>query len=189
MMLQIGKHSSFIDNDTGANWENLVSGLKQIEMGVVAESVESAFVPTVEVISFSIPLSPATPSTVQPISTPAQSEAAPVAPTPAAVQPLNPAIISSQVSARVAEVKAAIEKFEDTFSELMSDTRSSMSDRESQDRKFLDKFHDHLLVLPVSMRAIHIKFFAIVRMISSKPRIFERSLPFSAVIVTTATMR
>ena len=71
----------------------------------------------------------------------------------------------------------------------MSDTRSSMSDRESQDRKFLDKFRDHLLVLPVSKRAIHIKFFAIMRMISSKPRIFERSLPFSAVIVTAPTMR
>ena len=113
MMLQIGKHSSFSHGLTMI----LVPTGKQIEMGtgVVAESVESAFVPTVEVISFSIPLSPATPSTVQPISTPAQSEVAPVAPTPAAVQPLNPAIISSQVSARVAEVKAAIEKFEIHF--------------------------------------------------------------------------
>lgn len=60
---------------------------------------------------------------------------------------------------RVEDVKASIEHFENEFSELMSDTRSSLSERESQDRKFLDKFRDHLLLLPVTKKATHVMFF------------------------------
>ena len=160
---------AWLNADTGATWKKLVSGLKQIKMNVVAKNVESAFVPKTELpvpATISVPLSPATSSPMRPVTTPAQSEVAPVAsmpvaPTPAIVdpKPFNPGVTSAQLSARVVEVKVAIKEFEDAFSELMSDTRSSMSDKESQDRKFLDKFRDHLLVLPVSKRAIHVKFF------------------------------
>ena len=41
----------------------------------------------------------------------------------------------------------------------MSDTRSFLSERESQDKKFLDKFRDHLLLLPVAKKATHVTFF------------------------------
>ena len=82
---------AWLNADTGASWKKLVSGLKQIKMNVVAESVESAFVPKTELpvhTTTSVPLSPATVSPIQPVTTPAKSEAAPVvtvsvAPTPA----------------------------------------------------------------------------------------------------------
>ena len=60
---------------------------------------------------------------------------------------------------RVAEVKAEIAKFEDEFSNLESDTREFLSDKESQDPKFLARFCDHLLDLAASKRAIHARFF------------------------------
>ena len=59
----------------------------------------------------------------------------------------------------VRQVKASIDSFENRFSELMSDTRSFLSERESQDKKFLDKFRDHLLLLPVTKKATHVTFF------------------------------
>ena len=158
---------AWLDTDTGATWKKLASGLKLIQMNVVAKSVESAFVPETELpvpTTTSVPLSPATPSPIQPVTTPAQSEVAPVvtasvAPTPAvvdAVQPFNPAVTST---ARVAEVENAIEEFEDTFSDIKFDAQSSLSEKESRDSKFLDKFRHHLLDLPVSKKAIHAKFF------------------------------
>ena len=155
---------AWLNADTGASWEKLVSGLKKIKMNVVAESVESAFVPKTELpvpTTTSVPLTPATVSPIQPVTTPAQSEVAPVvtAPTPAvvdAVQPFNPAVTST---ARVAEVENAIEEFEDTFSDIKFDAQSSLSEKESRDSKFLDKFRHHLLDLPVSKKAIHAKFF------------------------------
>ena len=157
------RHSvqAWLNNDTGASWEKLVSGLRHIGMGIVANSVESAFVAKVRgpvANSSSARLSPATVTPMQPISTPEVAHAAPipVAPAPTAVEPFNP---FSQLSVKVAEVKMVIKEFEDAFSELMSVTQSSMSDKESQDRKFLNKFRVHLLVLPVSKKAIHVKFF------------------------------
>ena len=161
---------AWLDNDTGATWKKLISGLKQIKMSVVAKSVESALVLKTDLpvpTTTSVPLTPATPSPMQPVTIPAQSEAAPVAsipvaPTPAvvdAVQPFNPAVTSSLLSARVAEVKATIEEFEDTFSDIKFDAQSSLSEKESRDSKFLDKFRHHLLDLPVSKKAIHARFF------------------------------
>ena len=41
----------------------------------------------------------------------------------------------------------------------MSDTRLAMCDRELQQSKFLGKFRDVLLVLPVAKKATHVKFF------------------------------
>ena len=160
---------AWLNADTGTSWKKLVSGLKQIKMNVVAESVESAFVPETELpvpTTTSVPLSAATVSPMQPVS---QSEVVPVAtmsvaPTPPAVvdavQPFNPAVTSSQLSqVRVADVRAAIEEFEDTFSDIKFDAQSSLSEKESRDPKFLGKFRHHLLDLPVSKRAIHAKFF------------------------------
>ena len=163
---------AWLDTDTGATWKKLVSGLKLIKMNVVAKSVESALVPETELpvpTTTSVPLSPATSSPMRPVTTPAQSAVAPVAtvsvaPTPPAavdaVQPFNAAVTSSQLSqVRVADVRAAIEEFEDTFSDIKFDAQSSLSEKESRDPKFLGKFRHHLLDLPVSKKAIHAKFF------------------------------
>ena len=60
---------------------------------------------------------------------------------------------------RIAEVKAQIEKFEEEFSNLNSNTHIFLSDRENQDSKFLARFCDHLFDLPVFQRAVYGRFF------------------------------
>ena len=162
---------AWLDSDTSASWEKLVSGLKQIGMTVVAKRVESTFVPQVEVpvtVCTSVPVSSASVPPVQAVSSPAPLETGhvtpvPAAPIPATVQPSIPSLNPSQPPAvsteRVAGVKAAIEQFEDEFADIKADTRSSLTEKESQDPKFLHRFRDHLLELPVAKKAIHIKFF------------------------------
>ena len=59
----------------------------------------------------------------------------------------------------VSGVKTAILRLETKFSELASQARAHMCDKESQSRTFLDKFRDHLLLLPVTKKAPHVKFF------------------------------
>ena len=159
---------AWIDSDTHASWKKLVSRLKEIDMNVLAEKVESTYVSKsgeASVPTASLPS--ATPPPLQLVSSPARLEAAPVpvsiATTTAAVGPLTPALNPTQSPAvnmeRVAEVEVEIEKFEEEFSNLKSDTREFLSDKESQSPKFLARFRDHLLDLPVSKRAVHGKFF------------------------------
>ena len=167
------RHSiqAWLDSDTHASWEKLVSGLKQIGMTVVAERVESTFVPQVEVpvtVCASVPVSSASVPPVQAVSSPAPQETGhvtpvPVAPIPASVQPSTPALNPSQPPAvsmeRVAGVKAAIEQFEEEFADIKADTRSSLTEKENKDPKFLHRFRNHLLELPVANKAINVKFF------------------------------
>ena len=159
---------AWLDSDTHASWGKLVSGLKQIGMTVVAKRVESTFVPQVEVpvtVCTSVPVSSASVPPVQIVSSPAPLETGHVTPVPAALVPasVHPAVNPSQPPAmstkRVAGVKDAIEQLEDEFADIKADTRSSLTEKESRDPKFLDRFRDHLLELPVAKKAIHVKFF------------------------------
>ena len=59
----------------------------------------------------------------------------------------------------VANVKATKQHLENTFSDLITCTQSTLCARESRNLEFLDKFRNHLLVLPVTKKAIHFKFF------------------------------
>ena len=59
----------------------------------------------------------------------------------------------------VANVKATKRHLEKTFSDLITRTRSTLCARERHNHEFLDEFRDHLLVLPVAKKAIHVKFF------------------------------
>ena len=168
---QIHSIQAWLDSDTSASWGKLVSGLKQIGMTVMAERVESTFVPQVEVpvtVCTSVPVSSASVPPVQAVSSPAPLETGHVIPVtaaliPASVQPSTPGLNPSQppgVSTEsVAGVKAAIEQFEEEFADIKADTRSSLTEKESQDPKFLNRFRDHLLELPVAKKAIHVKFF------------------------------
>ena len=56
-------------------------------------------------------------------------------------------------------VKAEIENLEDEFLQITCETRALLSEREKQDKKFLETFSDFLLNFPVAKKAIHIKFF------------------------------
>ena len=137
-------------------------------MTVVAKTVESTFVPHLSVCTY-VPVSSASvPLVVQAVSSPAPLETGHVTPVPAAliqasVQPSTPALNPSQslavIMERVEEVRAKIEEFEEEFTNIKSDARSFLSDKESKNPKFLDKFRDHLLDLPVATKAVHAKFF------------------------------
>ena len=161
--LKIHSIQAWLDNDTSASWEKLVSGLKQIGMTVVARKVESTY--QVEVPVTVCTSVPASVSPVQADSSSAALETGYVTPAsiPASVKPSSPAVNPSQLPVvsmeRVRGVKAAIEHFEEEFADIKADTRSSLSKKESQDPEFLDRFRDHLLELPVAKKAIHVKFF------------------------------
>ena len=159
---------AWLDRDTDASWGKLVSGLRGIGMNVLAKEVEStyiskgeeAIVPTTN----PAPLISATPPPHLSVDTP---DAAPLPPTVTTttetakplVPAINPALSPAVNMESVAQVRAEIEKFEEEFSSLKSDTREFLSDKESQNPKFLARFRDHLLDLPVSKRAVHGRFF------------------------------
>ena len=159
---------AWIDSDTHASWKKLVSGLKDIDMNVLAEEVESTYVSkSDEALVPTASLTSATPPPLQLVSSPARLEQAPVpvsiAMTTAAVGPLTPALNPTQSPAvnmeRVAEVRAEIGQFEEKFAHLNSDIKVFLSDKASKDAKFLAIFRDHLIDLPVSKKAIHGRFF------------------------------
>ena len=159
---------AWLDSDTHASWKELVSCLKDIDMNVLAEEVESTYVSKSEEASVpTASLTSATPPPLQLVSSPARFEAAPVpvsiAMTTAAVGPLTPALNPTQSPAvnmaRVAEVKVEIERFKGEFFKLKLDAQLFLSEKESQDVKFLTIFRTYLLDIPVSKRAVHAKFF------------------------------
>ena len=161
----------WLKRDEDASWEKLVSGLKRIRMNAVAKEVEFAYILKGKQgparTSSPIPLTSATPLPLQSVNTPAKLETAPqsitFSPKTAFIEPLTPSINPTKSPAvnkkKVAEVKAKIEIFEEKFSNLKSATREFLSDKESQNPRFLARFRDHLLDLPVSKRAVHARFF------------------------------
>ena len=159
---------AWLERDTHASWKKLVSCLKDIDMNVLAEEVESTYVSKSEEASVpTASLTSATPPPLQLVSSPARLEAAPVpvsiATTTAAVGPLTPALNPTQSPAvnmvRVADVRADIVRFKEEFFKLKLDAQLFLSEKESQDVKFLTIFRTYLLDLPVSKGAVHARFF------------------------------
>ena len=162
---------AWLDKDTGSCWEKIISGLIVIGKDVLAKEVaiqhcpQSPYVAT----SSSDTSQPTSILTTQPVTTPA-----PVTPAIASVVANASADDSEQspntansdctqavavITRSVAIIKATILRLEDTFSDLISCTRSALCERERQDNEFLDKFRDRLLVLSVAKKAAHVKFF------------------------------
>ena len=162
---------AWLDRDTEASWRKLVSGLREIGMKVLAKEVESKYISKDREDAFlstnSLSLTSASSPPLQSVGTPAQSNAASllatVAMTTASAQSLVPSINSDHSSVvnmeKVAEVKAAIELFEDEFFEIKFDAQTFLSEKETQNVKFLARFRDYLLELSISERAVHAKFF------------------------------
>lgn len=141
-MYKIRVAEEWINNNFEASWEKLAEGLKKIGMQVLAKRIA----PEHNVARQSSPAAP--PSPIPP-STSSQT-----------VQRPNPPSTSSQpVQLSVSQVAAAVEEFEDTYVDLMSDTRAEMCDRESKDPNFLDKFRDRLLGLSIFKKHLHARFF------------------------------
>ena len=162
---------AWLDKDTGASWEKIISGLREIKKDVLAKEVAKQHCPQSPYVATpsSDPSQPASVLTTQPVTTPAPvTPAIPssVASTSADDSEQSPNTATSEhaqsvaVDMRsVANVKATIRRLEKTFSGLISRTRSALCEKESQNEEFLDEFRDHLLILPVAKKATHVKFF------------------------------
>ena len=159
---------AWLDKDTGASWEKIISGLREIKKDVLAKEVAKQHCPQSPYVA--TPSSePSQPASTQPVTTPAPvTPAIPssVATTSADDSEQSPNTATSEPTQSVAvdmrsvaNVKATIRRLEKTFSGLTTRTRSALCERESQDKEFLDEFRDHLLNLPVAKKATHVKFF------------------------------
>lgn len=140
-MYKVRVAEEWINNNFEASWETLAEGLKKIGMQVLAKRIAAEHNVVRQSSSATAPAAPPSPNP------PSTSQT---------VQRPNPPSTSSQ---SVSQVAAAVEEFEDTYVDLMSDTRAEMCDRESKDPKFLDKFRDRLSGLSIFKKHLHARFF------------------------------
>ena len=154
-MRKIHYVQAWYDGDEGASWDKIVSGLRQIGLKTVAEGLATQHGLSVAPASVDVNQSShqMTPPVVvpsgPPASGPAAGELCPVA-TPSSPTPSTD---------RVSQVREDIERFDDTFSDLMLEAQSELCLRESVDPSFLKRFRLRLLGLSVAKKAVHTKFF------------------------------
>ena len=145
-----------------ASWEKLVAGLRKINMNSLATEIEYIHLRRAAVTSrgFVTLETTATAGSVSATPAPAGSVFA----TPAPADPLTPhenssSLVTSSFEKRAEEASNKIDQLEKEFSDIKSDARESLSERESRDQKFLSKFRDHLLDLPCIKKQVHVRFF------------------------------
>ena len=150
-MRKIHYVQAWYDGDEGTSWDKIVSGLRQIGLKTVAEGLAAQHGLSVAPASVDVNQSShqMTPPVVVPSGPLAAGELCPVA----TASPPTPS------TDRVSQVKDDIERFDDTFSDLMLEAQSELCLRESVDPSFLTKFCDRLLCLSVAKKATHTKFF------------------------------
>ena len=69
-------------------------------------------------------------------------------------------IVETSIQSSIEKVREEIENLQDQFFQLTCDTRAFLSEKEKQDKKFLEIFADYLLNFPVvAKKVIHAKFF------------------------------
>ena len=154
---------TWLESDIEASWKKIVSGLQEIKKAVLAKEIATHHCPQSSPPS----TDPATALAVQPVSTTA--EAAPATPsssTASAVDSVPPPMSVTDPTQplpvpawSVAKVKATILQLEERFSDLIADAEDEIGEKENQDRRFLKKFRTRLLLLPVSKKPSHAKFF------------------------------
>ena len=180
----------WLDMTPDASWDKLVAGLRKINKNSLAADIESrhhtnatfdSVGPLAPVTATPAPVGPlapvtATPAPVGPLAPVAAIPAlvgplAPVTATPAPVGPLTPVTATPAPVAppdnteqtfeqRVAGAKDGVEHLQEEFFDLKSDTQESLSGEEHRDPKFIQKFQDYLLEMPVAKRQVHIRFFS-----------------------------
>ena len=151
---------AWLDMDRGASWEKLVAGLRKINKNVLATKIESEHLSSAAVPSSGSPSLPST-SSASVSAPPDHLEIATTAPV-GSLTPPPPTVPSPDqpFEQRVAATNDSIEHLQGEFSDLKSDAKESLSERESQDTKFVRKFRDYLLDLPVAKKQVHIRFFS-----------------------------
>ena len=80
-------------------------------------------------------------------------------PTLSAVDPSPDPTNALVPSDRVSHVRATIDRLDDTFSSIFSDTQSAMCIKEIADPEFLGRFRDCVLGFPVAKKSTHVNFF------------------------------
>ena len=165
----------WLDMNEDASWAKLVAGLRRINMNTLATEIESAHLSRVP-SSGSVSLVPSSalspppearpPAHLETVSVSATPTGPPTPPpylTPSPSPSPSPSPFSSNAIAsfqeKVTDAKESIEYFDEEFCKLVSSTRLSLSQKEERDGTFLDTFRDHLLVMSVSKKAIHVRFF------------------------------
>ena len=167
----------WLDMNEDASWAKLVAGLRRINMNSLATEIESAHLsrvpssgsvslvpssalssppearPPAHLETVSVTATPAGPLIPPPYLTPSPSPSPSPSPFP------SPSNIIASFQEKVTLAKQSMEYFDDEFGKLVSSTRSSLSQKEERDGTFLDTFRDHLLVMSVSKKAIHVRFF------------------------------
>ena len=121
----------WMDMNADASWDQLVMGLRKIDQNKLAAEIECLHVHTT--LAHYDPLS-----------------------VDASLSIVNPVVSSD---ARVERVKRNIEHLEEEFTDIKSEARQSLTKREVQESRFVEKFRDHLFDLPVSKKQVHIRFF------------------------------
>ena len=158
---------ALIDMDCDASWEKLVTGLRKINKNVLATEIETEHLSSTAIASSGSPSLPSTSSasaSAPPkVDTSGRLEIVTTAPVDSLTPPSPPLPIvpspDQPFEQMVATTNDSIEHLQGEFSDLKSDARQSLSERESQDTKFVHKFRDHLLDLPVAKKQVHIRFF------------------------------
>ena len=146
----------WLDMFPDASWEKLVAGLREINMNSLAAEIESTHISTHTATSSSLTRTQAqleTTTTAGSVS----ATPAPVGPLPLETCPLSLSLGTASYEQKVAKVR--IEHLEVEFSDIISDARRYLCERERGEQFFLSRFRDHLLNLPCRRKQIHFKLF------------------------------
>ena len=151
---------TWLDMVPDASWAKLVAGVRKINKNSLATEIESQYIPRGPVLSSdssSVLSTSHLPASAEPSTS---VSVAPVTPPPPVPPPIPPHSKAHIFQRKVAEAEGSIERLQEEFSDLKSDARESLSERESQDPKFVRKFRDHLLDMPVTKKQVHVRFFS-----------------------------
>ena len=91
--------------------------------------------------------------------------------------------------ARVAEVRASIEYFEELFTDLTVDVELELVIKEDQDYFFFKRLRSYLLALPAAKKGIHVSFFRNNEKVILETKEVEKIFPSSIATATTPTTR
>ena len=156
---------AWLDRDMEASWEKIVSGLQEIKKAVLAKEIATLHCPQSSPPSTDARNS-ATALAVQPVNTTAEAAPATSSSTASAVGSVPPPMSVSDPTQplpvpawSVAKVKATILQLEKRFLVLTANAKIEITKKESQDPSFLEIFRTGLLLLPISKKSTHAKFF------------------------------
>ena len=169
----------WLDIDANTSWDKLVKGLRQMKMNSLAADIESTHLSMDRVVTCKSSVSPVHTAAVilshtdndalklqpaGPSSTPYPTVVSQVSTTKSSKDLASLSISTHNplqgIDSLVKEVKEKIEYLEKEFSDIKSEARQLLTEKERQDPFFLERFRDHLLDMSVTRKRVHIRFFS-----------------------------